>query len=262
MVKLRLPREQVENVLAKRIRAGEELVGKEEVAERAGGYYDWISLFTDWRDQTIAALTAAYDDRRPAIEFELETATVERSSSFTDFPYKRKSLGRGIQKLRDVFDRLDLVGEPKELPPGPAITDPGASSTGAAWADLDTRIVGMSSKLIGAASRDDIQEVGRRAREVLIDCAQLIADPSLVPEGQPLPKAGDAKAWLELFLAARAGGSSREELRRLVRAAWDLAQKVTHGDPGRVDAFAAAQATVLVVRTLQELALAPDAEST
>jgi hypothetical protein len=120
----------------------------------------------------------------------------------------------------------------------------------------------MSSKLIGAASRDDIQEVGRRAREILIDCAQLIADPSVVPEGEPLPKAGDAKAWLELFLAARAGGSSREELRRLVRAAWDLAQKVTHGDPGRVDAFAAAQATVLVVRTLQELALAPDAEST
>jgi hypothetical protein len=260
MVKLRVPREQVENVLTERIRAGEELVGKENVAERAGGYYDWISLFTEWRDQTIAALTAAYDDRRPAIEFEIDTETRERSSSFTTFPYKGKSLRQGIQKLRDLCDRLDLVGEPKELSPGLAITDPGAPSTGAAWADLDTRIVGMSSKLIGAASRDEIQEVGRRAREVLIDCAKLIADPSLVPEGQEPPKAGDAKAWLELFLTARASGSSRGELRRVVRTAWDLAQKVTHGDLGRVDAFAAAQATVLVVRTLQELALAPDAD--
>jgi hypothetical protein len=33
-----------------------------------------------------------------------------------------------------------------------------------------------------------------------------------------------------------------------------LAQKVTHGNLGRVEAFAAAQATVLVVRTLQALA--------
>ncbi len=36
--------------------------------------------------------------------------------------------------------------------------------------------------------------------------------------------------------------------------AWDLAQKVTHGDIDRVDAYAAAQATVLVVRVLQQLA--------
>ena len=35
----------------------------------------------------------------------------------------------------------------------------------------------------------------------------------------------------------------------------DLAQKVTHGDIDRVDAFAAVQATVLVIRTLQQLAL-------
>jgi hypothetical protein len=90
---------------------------------------------------------------------------------------------------------------------------------------------------------------------VLIDCARLLADPSLVPTGVEPPKASDAKSWLDLFLVAQAGGSGRAELRRLVRDAWDLAQKVTHGDLDRVDAFAAAQATVLVVRTLQELAL-------
>jgi hypothetical protein len=254
MVLLRLPREHVRRVLAERIRAGEELVAKERIAERSRGYYDWISLFTDWRDQTIAGLGAVYEDLRPPIEFEVDTDSPKHSSSLTDFPHKQQSLREGLQKLRDLVDRLDLASEPKELQSGLAITDPGTSSRGAPWADLDTRVVGLSSKLIGAASRDDIQEVGRRAREVLIDCAELIADPGLVPEGQPVPKSGDAKAWLDLFLAARAGGSSREELRRLVRAAWELAQKVTHGDPGRVDAFAAAQATVLLVRTLQELA--------
>lgn len=33
--------------------------------------------------------------------------------------------------------------------------------------------------------------------------------------------------WLELFLTARASGSRRDALRRLIRAAWDLAQAVT-----------------------------------
>ncbi|HEV8277116.1 MAG TPA: hypothetical protein VGQ26_15690 [Streptosporangiaceae bacterium] len=49
-------------------------------------------------------------------------------------------------------------------------------------------------------------------------------------------------------------GIHRADLRRLARATWDLAQKVTHGNLGRIEAFAAAQATVLVVRTLQALA--------
>jgi len=120
---------------------------------------------------------------------------------------------------------------------------------------VDARVAGLATELVDAASRDDLQDVGRRAREIMIDCARLLADPALVSDGQARPKAADAKAWLDLFLAARAAGPSREALRRLVRDAWDLAQKVTHGDLGRVDAFAAAQATVLVVRTLQDLAL-------
>lgn len=36
-----------------------------------------------------------------------------------------------------------------------------------------------------------------------------------------------------------------------MRKTWDLAQKVTHGDIDDVDAFAAAQATVLLVRTTE-----------
>lgn len=38
-----------------------------------------------------------------------------------------------------------------------------------------------------------------------------------------------------------------------MRAVWDLAQKVTHGDIADVDAFAAAQAAVMVARTAQKL---------
>jgi hypothetical protein len=137
---------------------------------------------------------------------------------------------------------------------GLSVTDPAVDSP-STWTDLDARLAGLANELSFAATLDDLQDVGRRAREVLIDCAQLLADPSFVPTGTETPKASDAKSWLDLFLVAHAGGSGRAELRRLVRDAWDLAQKVTHGDLDRVDAFAAAQATVLVIGTLQELAL-------
>lgn len=94
--------------------------------------------------------------------------------------------------------------------------------------------------------------MGRR-REVLIDVARLLATPDLVPVGSEAPKVADANAWLELLIRSHAGGTSHRELRAFVPA-WDLAQKVTHGDVGRVDAYAAAQATVLLARTLQQLA--------
>jgi hypothetical protein len=142
---------------------------------------------------------------------------------------------------------------------GLSVTDPGSSAV-ESWADLDGRITGLASELSQAVNQDDLQDVGRRAREVLIDCAKLLADPELVPSGQTAPKAGDAKAWLDLFLAEYASGPSRDELRKLVRATWDLAQKVTHGDLGRIEAYATAQATVLLARTLEQLATVDEGE--
>lgn len=136
---------------------------------------------------------------------------------------------------------------------GVQVADPGGVG-GVTWAALDGRLDGVVTELRSAQSRDDLQDVGRRCREILIDAARLLADPALVPPGGEAPKAADAKAWLELFLVARAAGRSHKELRAFIPVAWDLAQKVTHGDVGRVDGYAAAQATVLVVRTLQQLA--------
>lgn len=135
---------------------------------------------------------------------------------------------------------------------GVKVADPGGLST-PTWAALDSRLEGVLQELSTARTRDDLQDVGRRCREILIDVARTLADPSLVPDGAQAPQAANAKAWLDLFLAAHAPGRSHRELRALVPATWDLAQKVTHGDIERVDAYAATQATVLVVRTLQQL---------
>lgn len=118
------------------------------------------------------------------------------------------------------------------------VVDPRAAAM-PTWTDLHGRFAGL---VADAASRADLQDVGRCAREVMIDCARFLADPELAPDGHAPLKVADAKAWLDLFLAAWAAGPSRDELRRLVRDAWDLAQKVTHGDLGRVDAFAVQKA--------------------
>jgi hypothetical protein len=122
------------------------------------------------------------------------------------------------------------------------------------WASLEARLDGLKKELDAATDLDDLQDVGRRAREIIIDAANLVFDISMVPDGDDPPKGSDAKRRIELFLDTRAAGTSHVELRRLIRAAWDLANSITHSSRvGRIDAFAAAQGTVVIVRCLQEI---------
>lgn len=121
------------------------------------------------------------------------------------------------------------------------------------WKALNVRVAGLIAEMSSARDKDTWQDIGRRSREIHIDLARLIADPSLVPTGEAARKAADAKNWLDLFLAKQSGESDEKELRALVRATWELANKVTHGDIGQVDAFANAQATTLIVRAIQML---------
>lgn len=170
------------------------------------------------------------------------------------YGYYSAELGTYAERRIDVRRRAKVVRDALEVQAaGGEVADPG-SSVLPAWAALDARLGGVIEELSRAQTRDDFQDVGRRCREVLIDASRLLADPALVPAGEEAPKGADAKAWLDLFLAARAAGRSHRELRAFVPVAWDLAQKVTHGDVDRVDAYAAVQATVLIVRTLQQLA--------
>lgn len=121
------------------------------------------------------------------------------------------------------------------------------------WSDLEDRLDGLVRELERATSKDDLQDVGRRAREILIDAAKLIQNDDLVPPGAEKPKAGDAKTWLAHFTKRYASGPSQKPLRTFIDATWDLAQRVTHGDIDSVEAFGAAQATILIVRVLRRL---------
>ena len=95
-------------------------------------------------------------------------------------------------------------------------------------------------ELAGAISRDDLQDVGRRAREILIDCAKLLADPSLIPR-----EAAEGRM--------RRHGSNCSSPRRIREPSRRAAPVHPRGlgvgpdgdprDIERVEAFAAAQAT-------------------
>lgn len=133
------------------------------------------------------------------------------------------------------------------------VHDPSPEDDDPTWDRVNVRVAGLITKYSAAKTLDDWQDVGRRSREILVDLGKLLAESNLATSTTKPIKLGDAKAWFDLLLAQKSSGSSKAEFRSVMRAAWDLAQKVTHGDIDDVDAFAAAQATVLVVRTTQKL---------
>jgi hypothetical protein len=112
----------------------------------------------------------------------------------------------------------------------------------------------MKARLDAASSLDDLQDVGRRCREILIGASRLVFREDMVPSGDPVPSPNDSKARIGYYLDVRMPGSTGDALRGLMRAAYTLMQTVTHSSSiGSVDAFAAAQATILLVRTLQRI---------
>jgi hypothetical protein len=150
---------------------------------------------------------------------------------------RRLHIGRLISGAFEQLDDIEGLSQ---------IHDP-KSNDDPTWDAINGRLANLIQEYSTAKDKDTWQDAGRRAREILIDLGKLIADPSRVPQG------ADARAWFDLLLDTRASGGEHSELRGLMRKTWDLAQKVTHGDISDVDAFAAAQATVLLVRTTQKL---------
>lgn len=199
-----------------------------------------------------------YIRRRKALNSALRTRGIKPPFPYEDlwswYGHWSAELGSYAQRRVHITGLANPVREQLEaMLDGVEVSDPGGDPL-PTWASLDARVEGIVNELRTDRTTDDYQDVGRRCREVLIDTAKLLADRSLVPAGQEPPQAANAKAWLDLFLASRASGRSYAELRKFIPAAWDMAQKVTHGGIERVEAYAAAQATVLVVRTLQQLA--------
>ena len=155
---------------------------------------------------------------------------------------RRAEIGKLVAPLLDQLEDLERSGK---------VDDWGWSPD--EWSELEHRLSGLRDEMNGATSLDQYQDVVRRGREIVIDVVNLMYRADMTADGDNPPRGSDAKLKFDKILAAYAVGTSHAELRGLMRSAWDLNQKVTHGAVTRVDAFAAAQATVLIVRTLAEM---------
>jgi predicted nucleotide-binding protein len=135
VVTLRVPRDQVKAVLDERISAGEDLLAKAELVAHTG-HSDWISVFSDWREHTIAELRAVYNGDEIPGEFDVVTSTAVYSDSQprTAFPPTKMRLETGIWQLQQFVKRLPLAVEPEPLKPGPRRVEetPGTRSDSAA----------------------------------------------------------------------------------------------------------------------------------
>lgn len=159
------------------------------------------------------------------------------------------------QSRRDVVHaRADPVLAQLERRSSQGVTDWGAARDRPGWSELEVRVEGLKAELDAATTHDDLQDVGRRSREIVIDVANLIFAEWMTPDGADMPGRSDAKRRIDYALAEMVPGESRTALRSLIRAAYTLDQAVTHSQSiTRVDAFAAAQATVLLVRVLHQV---------
>ena len=109
MATLLVPREQVRKMLTERIRAGEDVDAKAELAEKSWRHRDWLELFAEWRNVTIKALRNAYEGRDIAREFEAVTESSERSTPQYTFEYRRSATRYGLQKLESLVEGLELA---------------------------------------------------------------------------------------------------------------------------------------------------------
>jgi hypothetical protein len=125
------------------------------------------------------------------------------------------------------------------------------------WKGLAERSLDLKSELETATTLDDLQDVGRRARQLIIEAVKLGWDESMIPENQDAPKGDDATSKLGQILTARVPGPGNERIRKFVRAALGLGQETTHSESQEgLEALASAMGAIMAVRLLQELDLA------
>jgi excisionase family DNA binding protein len=153
-------------------------------------------------------------------------------------------LGRA-RTINGYLTALDRLTTPRGL------LDVGPRS--ADWPTLEARIRELGPLLDKADSLDEVQDIGRRCREIVGDLLDLVAPPASA-HGSRESTPGDRKARFDVFLDRRVDGESRGALRRLLRSTLGLANAVTHSSRGaRIEAVACAHAAVLLTRTLREL---------
>jgi hypothetical protein len=209
----------------------------------------------------INSVNGKYIDRRKAIADELRRRGIDDPNPYRDlwrwyayyssklpsYQSRRVYIGELYDPLRDALERVgsDEIGT--------RIDD---ERTG--WERVDDQMVQLRERFKAAATSEDYQGIGLRCREIFVSLGRACYDED---------EHGPADNLVDRLYAAidgHAPGSANKELRRLLKAGIDYANKLQHDADGtRQHARIAAEVTaasVTVMRTL--LATEPPSEGT
>ena len=208
---------------------------------------------------SIESVNREYKQRRDQLRVELQHFGLTDPYPWSDlwrwYGYWSQNLATYGSRRAYVADLASpVLDQLQALIDGRGVDDVGALDE-QTWPALEQRLTDAKRRLDLAVSQDDWQDTGRRCREILIDLAGLVYTDAMLPTGQEVPRGSDAKERLALAGNALFVGPEHKELRGFVKAAWDLANKVTHsGSIMDVETFATLQATVLLVRLFERAA--------
>ena len=126
---------------------------------------------------------------------------------------------------------------------------------------IEERLAELKVRLTAAASKDDLEDVGRRCREPARDVMTIVFRSAMVPAGEKDTSPSDPKDQLRHYLSARLPGDDNEGFRSFLKSALALANATAHSG-SRARAIAAAQATISLVRATEAIARSPEVADT
>ena len=165
------------------------------------------------------------------------------------------------QARRDILNglfepvHLELAQlEDDEL--GSVLARPIANHPGTGWNRVDTEINELRRHFHAARSAQDYRNVGNDCVAVLERLSQVVFDPGIhLEEDEQVPPIANTKIRLGKFVEHAAPGPPSAEIRKVARAAIELAQAIKHqGEPTRRNAGIAADSVILLANLLRRLA--------
>jgi len=159
------------------------------------------------------------------------------SQHLSSYVSRRTYIRELYQPLLDALEHLADRTVGAELQP---------AETG--WHRVDHQLSQLRERYATAQTSEDCQAVGLLCRDIFRSLADATFDESHVPAGEATPGPADAVARLGFVVDAHAPGETNEELRKVIKATRDLANKVQHQQVATVQQAAlVAEATVAAV---------------
>ena len=123
------------------------------------------------------------------------------------------------------------------------------------WHEIDTAIGELRRHFRTSTTAQDYKAVGLDCVTITEALSRQVYDHSKhTPEGEAEPPEGKTKVRLERYVEERLPGADSVEMRRLARAAIELAEAVKHGRaPTRTKAGVAADAVILLANLLRRI---------